>query len=162
MFCAASKPLTDEAELGFGASQHPRIALERGSLTELQQIQYSIAEGSTWEDNGGAKPGLLDSRPNMKKMSTRVFSIDTLADIWFDDLPEPSEKLPSPISQLKKNGYTAYVREVWSAYVGQSRIVVTQTIVPGLEGLNNLVFGRPVLPTGRLLSREIVNFLQQR
>lgn len=159
VFCAVSEPTTSEGELGLGSSQHPRVALER-ALTELQQVQNATSLGQTWVDEGGVGLEGLDGRPNMQRIATQVFPIETSLDLLFDEIPTPGGILPSPVVQLQEKGFKSYAREVWRTYVGRQQIVVTQSLVPGLESLNNLVFGRPILPTGRLLSHENIEFLQ--
>lgn len=161
VFCAVSEPTTTEGELGLGASQHPRVALER-ALTELQQVQNATELGSTWADEGGIGLEQLEDFPNMQRIASQIFPIDQGFDLRFADLEVPTSRSLSPVLQLRLNGFTPFVREVFRSYHKDQQIVITQTLVPGLESLSNLVFGRRILPTGRLLTREVVDFLKQR
>ena len=156
--CAMSEPEPGgEAELGFGASQSLRIAVER-AVTELQQIRSSIMQGSTWADNGASAPNGLDGYPNMKKLASRLFAIPKCSSEPIE-VPEDVDFVGSPVSQLKSKGYLALGRLVWSDTVYLGSIVVAQALVPGLETLNNLIFNRPILPLGRLRSAANVDFL---
>lgn len=129
------------------------------SVVKVQSRDFILTE---WfkisADNGASAPNGLDGYPNMKKLSSRLFTIPKCSSEPIE-VPKDVDFVGSPVSQLKSKGYLALGRLVWSDTVDLGSIVVAQALVPGLETLNNLIFNRPILPLGRLRSAANVDFL---
>lgn len=156
--CAASVPQGIEAELGFGASFSLDIAIER-AITELQQVQYSIFAGDTWQDEGALSEKELSKYPNMHKLSTRKFPIPRKADISYDDICRISHQ--PPVQQINDAGYKVYARTLWFESIFKGSIWVVHVVIPGFETINNLVFNNPMLPLGRLCTPENIVYLME-
>lgn len=157
--CAAGTPRGSEAELGFGASFYLDIAIER-AITELQQIQYSISLGETWQGEGAVDEGNLAEYPNMRKIATRKFPIAQDPDIKYSEIPNLSKL--HPVEQINKAGYKVYARTLWSNMTYKGHIWVVQVVIPGFETINNLIFNNPMIPLGRLRSPENIKYLMKR
>lgn len=161
VFCAANHVKEGKEELGFGASQFAEVALER-ALTELEQSVYVNHIGLTWESEGGYPLSRLNHYPNMKRLATRLWTRPEHERTAFKAiLEEESLRESRPIAQqLSEQGFTTYVRPIWNQAVDAAELYVVQIIVPGLEGFANILFGRPMLPLGRLRKPEYTSFLR--
>ncbi|MGO4454923.1 YcaO-like family protein [Arthrobacter sp. RAF14] len=157
-FCAQAWVPDGHAELGFGASMYPDVALER-ALTELQQVQHARRVDETWEKEGGERPSNLDRFPNMKNIASRIFPrLDghriSLRTLMREALPAGGG---SAMSAIEQAGFKVYGRVIWTDE--SSGISVVQVVIPGFEGLNNLIFCRPIVTSGRLRTRASLSHL---
>lgn len=159
VFCAVSSPRNGEGQIGVGSSQDPRIAMVR-ALTELRQYQVATEEGASWEDDGGLPVSELSKYPNMAKIATKIFDVPLQPEINFSFILKEAEgKISNPVSELLESGYVPYGRVVWAESEDDDSICVAQALVPGLEYYSNIVYCRPMLPTGRCRSVEVNRFL---
>lgn len=162
VFCAVAPSIGDEAQLGFGSSQYPDVAIVR-ALTELRQCQIATERGVTWLDEGGVPLSNLSGYPNMVKVASRQFNVPHSAEIGLDEVPLLRKYASrNPVLQLQERGFVPYGRLLWSELVGEHMICVAQALVPGLENFAGIVLGRPMVPVGRCRSDEVMSFLLAR
>lgn len=155
------KSPSGELLCGLGCSYATEIALVR-SLTEAHQELFASAVGATWIDEGGHDLGNLDSFPELRsraepKAPTTLSSID-LRDLMASD----SRSSVHPGPELESLGHPFLSRKVWAADRRHGHLAVVQVVTPTLERFADIVFGLPVIPTGRLHSSRITQVLTRR
>ena len=160
VFAARAMTCSGQWIAGFGCSGDPEAALER-ALTELQQSVYADSTGLDWADEGGADLSNLNRFPRMRQAAEGNFALP-------DGPATPFARILSKhrgsteinlCNQLISRGFPVLARLLWCYRIDLRAVYVVQVVVPGLERLSSLVFGRPLVPAGRLKTRANVDFL---
>lgn len=138
---------------GYGASGMLDIALER-AITEMHQMIVAENRNITWEDEGGVSLNNLDRYPNMKNIAIQDFDLDKNNIISLEKINSPERNV---IKDLRDVGLKAFARVVFNDKC--TGVSVVQVKIPGCESLGDLVFGVPMLTTGRLANKDVHGYL---
>ena len=147
---------------GIGCSEHPRVAALR-AITEAHQELAAEARGITFENEGGMPLSNLDRFPQMAALAVPS-RVEASSGVRLTELEGLAAQQPAGlIVTLRQRGYRVFSRVVWQidADTGLG-VSVVQVLIPGLERFADLVFGRPVVPTGRLHTPDLVRRLTRR
>ncbi|MGO2166674.1 YcaO-like family protein [Corynebacterium casei] len=159
----SERPYLGKRLVGFGTSLNIMYAAER-ALEEIIQEMSANEKGETVVDDGGNPDfKVLNRFPNLlhaanldhpfliHKTSEKDFSSGT------SDYSRTDNNL---IRQIEEAGYKVYGRIVWKDVY--SSALVVQVMIPGAERFNQIKFGYPIEPTGRLRTQEILKFFRHR
>lgn len=139
---------------GIGCSSNPMVALLR-ALTESHQELVADQKGITFLDEGGVSLSNLDRYPVLRSLAIPMRPQSAgrvhIMDLALQEAGRPQD----PSGKLQENGIDCLRRVIFET----SSVVVIQVLTPQLERFAELVFGRPIVPTGRLASPGLVKIL---
>ncbi|MGY6496623.1 MAG: YcaO-like family protein [Microcella sp.] len=150
-----------EAQVGLGCSHSIEVALIR-SLTEAHQELAADSKGVSWLDEGGIALEHLEKYPELRARAEPKCP-DPRAKVSLSNLMNKdrfgSEHLGK---ELVARGHPYLARQVWAAPREVGNLCVMQVVAPTLERFADIVFGFPVIPTGRLYSAKLTKALTRR
>lgn len=143
---------------GIGCSSYGDVAVMR-ALTETHQELVAERLGASWATEGGMPRANLGNYPVLYSLAVPPRPTPR-AEISVAELQDrQAESInPHPGNRLLEAGYRYLSREVWAT----PTLSVVQVLIPGAERFADIDLGRPLVPTGRLASPDLISKLLRR